>query len=268
MKKILVGLFVFCITLLPVQAMDYQLKELIPVGTETTIRTDHFIYKDFYYNEKQEKGKNYFVFKGIKNLTDEEKPISITIAFMDKNKENIGVLNYCSTNDKESGSVLKSKEEKGYAIEITDNYLADKTTVKDIKYVVVMGDNINCNSSVYLDSVGRRVEDIGRTDPNIFQNKDVGLMKIVYIVVGVLLVLLFLYKFMFTSAYQNMDGDDVRAGYKKYNKELKDEREYQERVNPKVEPEPVKEKSDEVLKQEEAAQNEDKSGTDLHNMYK
>ena len=87
-------------------------------------------------------------------------------------------------------------------------------------------------------------------------------------IVGVVLLLLFLYNFMFTNAYQNMDGSDVRAGYRKYNKELKKERERELKKHPPVEPEPVKVKSDKVIEQEKQAQNEDKSGTDLHNLYK
>ena len=269
MKKLVLGLFIICCMILPVQAMEYQLKELIPLGIETTISTNKFIYKDLYLSEKIEKGKTYFVFKGVKNISDEDRPVSIKIAFFDENRENIGVLNYCSSKDKTSSiTTLKSKEEKSFAIEITDNYLADKKRVKDIKYVAVMDDNSNCNSSVYLDGVGRKVDELGKTDPNLFKKDDVGIMKVIYIVVGVVLVLLFLYKFLFTSSYKNMDGEDVRNGYKKYNKELKDQREFEAKVNPPVVEEPKKEKTDEVIAQEKSAQEEDKSGTDLHNLYK
>ena len=63
-----------------------------------------------------------------------------------------------------------------------------------------------------------------------------------------------------------MDGNDVRQGYKQYNKELKDEREREARIHPPAPKEVVREKTDEVLDQEESAKNEQQ--TDLHNLYK
>ena len=65
-----------------------------------------------------------------------------------------------------------------------------------------------------------------------------------------------------------MDGNDVRQGYKTYNKELKDQREYELRINPPKPKEVKKVKTDEVIRQEEEAKNEKNSNTDLHNLYK
>ena len=43
-------------TIIPVNAANYELKELIPVNVETTIVTKHFSYRGFYYNDKSFKG--------------------------------------------------------------------------------------------------------------------------------------------------------------------------------------------------------------------
>ena len=49
---------------------------------------------------------------------------------------------------------------------------------------------------------------------------------------------------------------------------LKEDREYEERVHPKPVKEKKKTKTDEVLKQEEKAKNEDKDHTELHDFYR
>ena len=274
LRKIIFILFITVIGVIPVKAANYELQELIPVNVETTIVTDHFSYKEFYYNdndlEAESLHNNYVIFKGIENLTTEERPVSISIGFFDADKKNIGVINYCSSKDQTSivaGTILQSKEEKSYVIEVTKKHLADGKTVNDIKYISVLSDNINCNTKGSLDYVGRTVEEIA-----IPKNKSLDsqseLLITVMSVIGIALAALFVYKFLFTTSYQNFDGKDVRNGYNKYNEELAKERERELKRNPPKEKEPVKVKSDEVLQQEEAAKNEDKSGTDLHNLYK
>ena len=43
----------------------------------------------------------------------------------------------------------------------------------------------------------------------------------------VVLLILFLYKFLFTGAYRNMDGEDMRADFAYINKQKERERERQ-----------------------------------------
>ena len=275
MKKILFGLLMLIgFSILQVNAANYELSELIPVNTETTIVTNNFSYKDFYYNDNELEAdalqNNFIIFKGIKNLTDEEKPVTISIGIFDKDKKNIGIINYCSTKDKTSimaNTILKSKEEKSYVIEVNKKSLADGKTVKDIKYISILSDNINCNTGGTLDSVGRTVEEIGMPK-NRTIDKQTQLLLTIMSIVAIILIILFVYRFLFTNSFQNFNGDDIRRGYKKYNEELKDQREYEARVNPPQEKEPVKVKTDEQILQEEKAAHEDKSGTDLHNLYK
>ena len=89
-----------------------------------------------------------------------------------------------------------------------------------------------------------------------------------YIILGIggLLLLLFLYRFVFTTYYSNVDGQDVRQGYNEYNDELKREREKENKLHPPKPPEVIREKTEEVIAQEEQAKEE--TTTDLHNMYK
>lgn len=275
MKKVFyLVLLLIGLAVVPVKAANYELKELIPVDIKTTIVTNNFSYRDFYYNNNELEAKslhnNYIIFGNIKNLADKELPVSISVALFDKNKKNLSVINYCSTKDKTSihaGTVLKPGAEQGYTLEIPKRYLPDKSTVEDIKYFAVLSDNINCNSDISFDYTGYTIKDINMGKNNTLDQDSERLIKIMT-GVGIVVLLLFLYNFMFTNAYQNMDGSDVRAGYKKYNKELKRERERELKKNPPKEPEPVKVKSDKVIAQEEAAKNEDKSNTDLHNLYK
>lgn len=155
MKKIrIVFLLLILFSIKEVRAANYQIKELIPVDTPTTIVTDNFSYKNFYYNDNKMEAEslknNFIIFENIKNLTDKELPVSISIGLFDENKINIGTVNYCSTNDKYSvvnNTILQSEEEKNYVIEVNKKNLADKKTVNDIKYIAVLSDNINCRSS-------------------------------------------------------------------------------------------------------------------------
>ena len=78
--KVLVIVFVMFM-FSKVNAANYELRELIPINTETTIVTDHFSYQSFYYKTKGIKDitnpNNYLIFSNIKNISDEDLPISI-----------------------------------------------------------------------------------------------------------------------------------------------------------------------------------------------
>ena len=87
--------------------------------------------------------------------------------------------------------------------------------------------------------------------------------------IGVVLVVGFLYKFLFTGAYRNIDGEDVRQEYTYINKELRKEREKDAKENPPKPKEVKKNKSDEIIEQERIQNEKDLlDDSDLHNMYK
>ncbi len=261
-------------TIIPVNAANYELKELIPVNVETTIVTKHFSYRGFYYNdnkmEADQLNNNFIIFKGIKNISDEELPVTISVAFFDSAKKNIGTINYCSKSDKASvvaETILKPGEEKPYVIEVNKKYLQDGKTVNDIKYISVLSENEKCRITGSQEYIGQTVEEIGIAKNTVLDSQTQLLLKILT-VIAVIGVIIFVYQFGFTRAYQNIDGNDVRQGFKRINQELKEEREYQERVNPTPPPEKKQEKTDKVIAQEKQAREEPKDNTDLHNLYK
>lgn len=260
MKKILYGLFILLIGLftINVEAANYGFKELIPVGVKNTLVTNNFSYQQFYYDESGQ-----LIFKNIKNLSDKDLPISISIAFFDENKRNMGIMNYC--NEKEVIGPKANKE--NHTIEVTESEMGEGKNIKDIKYIAILTDNVTCTKENSFEYVGSPLDDIGMGKNNELDTPSIRLIHVMEVVFG-LLFLLFLYEFLFTKRYQNFDGSETRAGFKKYNKELKREREEELRKNPPKPKEFTKVKTDEVLEQEEKAKKEDKSATDLHNLYK
>lgn len=269
MKKKIFKLLLITITILqfaiPVKADNYKMKELIPIDTETTIVTNRFSYKKFYYNtKKKEEKKNAIVFTGIKNLTDEERPITISIALFNAEKKNIGTINYCT---KEIKYNLAGKTEEKTVIEVTKEYLAPNSKADDVKFISVLSENLTCRTTGSQDFVGETIEEI-KIGKNTELDSKTEFTINIYLIVGAILLIGFIYVFMFTNRFRNMDGEDIRIGYKQYNQELKDKREYEARVNPPQPKEVVKTKTDEVLAQEARENSENKSNTDLENMYK
>lgn len=252
-KLLLLGILLFSI--IDTNAANYVLKELIPLNIETTIVTDNFSYKNFYYN-----GKGMVIFQSIKNISKKDLPISISIGLFDDNKKNIGTINYCQKED-----ILLSKEEKSYVIQITNDQLAKEKTIDNIHYISILKDNINCRTTGSEDYVGQKVEDIGKIKDREIKSDTKLFLRIIGILATILGIVL-LYRFMFTNSFKNFNGDDLRKDYKKYNKKLAEEREEKLKKNPPKEKEVEPKKTQEVLMQEEEAKKTE--STDLENYYK
>lgn len=209
MKKIITLitiLFITLITTTTVYAANYEIKELIPVGTETTIVTKYFSYRQFYY----EKTDNKIHFQSIKNISDTEMPVSISIGLFGKNKKNIGVLHYCDVNSK-----LGSNVEIPFSIEVTSEYLGEKFTKEDIKYIAVLEDNHTCKTDKSQNYIGQKAEDIGNFHGGELSDSTKLTIQVISIVAGVILVI-FLYQFLFTNKFKNFDGNEVREVLKNY----------------------------------------------------
>lgn len=264
MKKLVLSiiLLVTMITALPVNASNYSIRELIPTDIETTVVGDKYSYQGIYFNAtKSETKKNYIIFRAIANISTEDLPLSFSIGLFGEDKKNIGTIHICE-------DTLRPKESKPYEIEVTKEYLGKDYNVKDVKYIAVIGENTTCRNKTGKDEyIGQKVEEIGYKKNNQFDSDTQRTFK-VYIVIGIVLLALFLYAFMFTNQYKNMDGEDVRQGYAYKNNELKEERERELKRNPPKPPEPKKIKTDEVLQQEQQEASSDKTNTDLHNMFK
>lgn len=256
MKRIIKIIFILlmCISIKNVYAANYEIKELIPYDTKTSIHTDNFSYKGMYFDTK---GVH---FKGIKNLTDEKLPISISIGLFNKKGKNVGVINYCDLS-------LESKEEKEFSIVFNVKYLGEKVEIKDIKYMAVLDDNITCKVKGSRDYIGQSVNQMGIIHRDKLDTSTEVLLSILTIIGGALIVFI-IYKLIFTNSYKNIDGNLVRKSYDQINKELKEQREEELRNNPIVVEEKKPNKPIEILEQEEKAKTEDKTNTDLHNLYK
>ena len=273
MKKIKWLLFfLMMIFTTPVMAANYELRELIPAGTQTTIVTRHFSYKSFYLHTEEVEGEtfesSFIIFTGIKNLTDEELPVSITIALFGKDKKNIGTIRYCSSNDTTSalqGTMLGARQEISYSIPVNKFFLMDGKTAKDVSYIAVLDDNINCNQAGALDYIGESVEEIGTIKNHQIDSQSMIFFKFLAVVGGGLLLLL-LYRIFFTNRYQNMNGDDLRKSFQTHQEELKEEKEEELRAHPPTPEVVVPNKSPEIIQQEEAAKENEAS--ELRNLYK
>lgn len=256
MKKLkLLLLGILLLSVIDTKAANYVLKELIPLNIETTIVTDNFSYKNFYYN-----GKGMVIFQSIKNISKKDLPISISIGLFDDNKKNIGTINYCKKED-----ILLSKEEKSYVIQINNDQLAKEKTIDNIHYISVLKDNINCSTTGNEEYIGQKVEEIGKIKDRSINSETSFFLKMIEIL-GIILGIILLYRFMFSNSFKNVDGKEIRSGYKQYNKKLAEEREEKLRNNPPEEKEIIPKKTQEVLMQEEEAKKTE--STDLEKFYK
>ena len=246
-------ILILCLSVKTVYAENYKIKELIPYKVDTTIHTDNFSYKGIYFDYE---GVH---FNGIKNLTDDKLPVSISIGLFDKKGKNVGTINHC-----DKVYFIDGKEEMSFVVYFTKDYLGDKNKIEDIKYISVLSDNINCRTGGSKDYIGKSVDTLGISHTEKFDNQTELFLSILTILAGAFLVFI-VYKLIFTRAYRNVDGNEIRKAYDEINKELREMREEIEEVK-EEETEPTK--SEEIIKQEEDAKNEDKESTDLHNLYK
>lgn len=252
MKRIIkiIILLIVCFSVKTVYAENYKIKELIPYGIDTTIHTDNFSYKGIYFDE------NGIHFNGIKNLTDEKLPISISIGLFDRRGINIGTINYCDF-------YLDGQTEMSYIIKFIPDYFGNNKSESDVKYIAVLGDNINCRTKGSRDYIGQNVDNLGIIHRNKFDNQ-VEVFFSILTVLGGAIIIFIIYKLIFTRAFRNVNGNEVRKAYAEINKELKEKRDKEkEEVIEENETKPI-----EIIEQEETAANEDKSDTDLHNLYK
>lgn len=260
MKRIM-GIFLLLLTLFSiyeVKAANYGMRELIPNDIKTTIRGKNLLYKDIEYND----GK--IVIGELKNLSNEKKSITISIGIFNSKKRNIGIINYCTTEntlDPKSSSL-------NYQIQIDKKVLGSEYSLNDIKYYAVLSENNNCRLGGEKEFEGKRIKDVNAFEANELSSSALLLINIVKVITAALVVI-FIYKFLFTKAYRNIDNEDVRADFDYINKQKAKEREREAKINP-PKPKPVKKtKSDKVLAQEkEEHEKENKDNSNLHNLYK
>ena len=145
MKKIILGLFVFLLSLEYCYAMDYNKLDLIPVSDSANVSGEIFDYKDIKYSLIND---SYFVnFSSILNKSTNKVPVSINILLFDSNKVNIGFLAYCSTYDYDSdysGINIGSNDSTALSIKVLPKYFVDGKSASDVAYISVLDDNSYC----------------------------------------------------------------------------------------------------------------------------
>lgn len=209
MKKIitLVILLITIISIKNVNAANYELKELIPVGIKTTIVTKHFSYRQLYYDQ----ATNEINFGSVKNIFDTELPLSISIGLFDEDKRNVGIIHYCEKDN----NLIAAGAEIPFSVAVTSEYLGDKKTKDDIKYIAVLEDNYTCKTDKSQIYVGQKVDDIGSYYGGEMSDSSKLTIQII-IFVGSAILVIFLYQFLFTNKFKNMDGNEVREELKNY----------------------------------------------------
>lgn len=249
-KKIIrILLIIILLAISKVGAASFKTKELIPAKSTVTVIGDRFKYIGMHLSDDK------IIFQSVENISEKEYPISVSIAFFDKNEKNIGTIYACS-----QGEMLLAGEKKEYSVSI-----GSLEEAEDIRYFAVFNDNVNCYNEISQDYLGQKIEEMAKTKEKMLTD-DVEILVKVMLGVGALLIGIFLYKYLFTSSYANMNGEDIRKDYQNRQEQKKEEL----LNNPPIKEEPIlqKGKSDEVIQQEKRAALEDKTSTDLHNLYK
>lgn len=167
MKKLLYNLLifvgVFSFSIFDVSASEHEIWDLIPIDTVSSVETEHFLYKDFYYKSSSDiNGYTSIEFSSIENLSSKKMPVSISVGLFDSKKENIGVINYCSLADKSSsysGTELSAGEKSAFSIKIKpDKYNSSDSDLSYVSYITIMDDNKYCKTGGATNFVGLDVE--------------------------------------------------------------------------------------------------------------
>jgi len=158
---IVVCLFYFGIT--NVSASGYEMWDLIPIDTVASVETENFKYNEFYYKSSADiNGYTSIEFSSIENLSSKKLPVSISVGLFNSDKENIGVINYCSLADKSSsysGAEISSGEKSAFSIKIKpDKYNSTDSDLSDVKYITIMDDNKYCKTGGAYNYVGLDVD--------------------------------------------------------------------------------------------------------------
>ncbi len=259
MKKVLLFTILMLLVLTKnVYADNYKIMELIPQDKTNTIRGDYFLYKDIKYKD----GK--ITIGKIKNISDENRKITISLGLFDKDKNNIIIVNYCSQEE----VLEKNSSKENYEIKINQNKFADNKNLEDVKYYAIISENKSCRMGGEKEYAGKPIKEINNLGDNSISSSVTMLINVVKVIV-IFLVVLFIYKLLFTNSYENMNGDDVRAGFEQINKQKEKEREMKRKLYPEKPKEKKQVKTDKVLEQEQAEANKkNKDDSNLHNLYK
>ena len=226
MKKIVFLYFLLQLLIIPVWARDYKVLEYIPVDNEANVYTDKFDYKNFVFSsEVNDKGDHLLKFETIHNNNRSTSAVSINLLIFDADKNNIGLLSYCSDKDnasKNSGFKIVGGNSVPFEIIIDSSYFVSGKSMNEAYYVAVLDDNKYCKIEDNNKYAGLSLEDIVSTindsdDSSFFSSigdlfSDVYLLTILLITIVVLIVLAGL-GFLFNNLYRKMYGKSTILAY-------------------------------------------------------
>lgn len=153
MKKILF-IILFCLIMFPfsVFAEDYEVQTLIPINTHATVKTDKFLYDDFYYTYVDGSKDGLISFSSITNNTVSKTAVSINILLFNEEQKNIGFVTYCSDKDYSSnysGFKLSGNQTAPFSISVVLKYFVDGYYPSDVRYISVYDENKYCHVGGY-----------------------------------------------------------------------------------------------------------------------
>lgn len=162
-KLLFVGIFIILIFPLFVSADDYEVQTLIPINTHATVRTDKFIYNDFYYTYFADGQDGVISFSSITNNTVSKTAVSINILLFNEEQKNIGFVTYCSDKDyssNNSGFKLYGKQSEPFSINVVNKYFVDGFQASDVRYISVYDENKYCHIGGYDNYKGLTIDQI------------------------------------------------------------------------------------------------------------
>lgn len=154
MNKKLFFIILLCLFVFPffVYAEDYEIQTLIPINTHATVKTDKFLYGDFYYTYVDGSKAGLISFSSITNNTVSKTAVSINVLLFNEEQKNIGFVTYCSDKDYSSnysGFKLSGNQSAPFSISVVSKYLVDGYYPSDVRYISVYDENKYCHIGGY-----------------------------------------------------------------------------------------------------------------------
>ena len=151
-----------------VYADDYEIQTLIPINTHATVKTDKFLYSDFYYTYVDGNSDGLISFSSITNNTISKTAVTINILLFNEEQKNIGYVTYCSDRDfssNYSGFKLLGHQSAPFSISVVKKYFAEGFNAGDVRYISVYDENKYCHIGGYDNYKGLTIDQIvnGRT---------------------------------------------------------------------------------------------------------
>ena len=147
-----IGLLSLLIFPFIVFAEDYEVQTLIPINTHATVKTDKFLYDDFYYTYVDGSKDGLISFSSITNNTVSKTAVSINILLFNEEQKNIGFVTYCSDKDYSSnysGFKLSGNQTAPFSISVVSKYFVDGYYPSDVSYISVYDENKYCHVGGY-----------------------------------------------------------------------------------------------------------------------